>query len=111
MGILAMFKLVFVLTLISVALSQQVVLPVGIIPGLGDFCDNPISMKKLISEIQGAVPNKIFCIDAAPSTKSLMTAFSSQLDNACTIVSSQADALNLKNGFIMMGLSQGGLLA
>jgi len=68
-------------------------------------------MSNLIKEIQAEVPNQIFCIDAAPSIKSMLTGFSSQLDNACNVTSELASKYNLQNGFIIMGLSQGGLLA
>jgi len=106
-----MFKTVLLLTVLGFAMNQKVVLPVGIVPGLGDSCDNPISMARLVKQIQGQVPNKIFCIDSGPGVKSMLSSFKGQLEKACEITSSKADELNLKNGFIMMGLSQGGLIA
>lgn len=106
-----MFKALVILALCGLAMTQAVLLPVGIVPGLGDSCSNPASMGRLVKQIQGQVQNKIFCIDSGPGTKSLLSSFKGQLDNACKIVASKSDELNLKNGFIMMGLSQGGLIA
>jgi len=106
-----MIKIVLALAIVASISAQAVKLPVGIVPGLGDFCGNPISMGRLVREIQGEVDNQIFCIDAAPSVKSFISSFKSQLETACKITNDLADKYNLKNGFILMGLSQGGLLA
>merc|ERR1711874_377541 len=41
----------------------------------------------------------------------MLTSFESQLENACNVVDSLSKNIDLTNGFIIMGLSQGGLLA
>jgi palmitoyl-protein thioesterase len=86
-------------------------LPVGIVPGLGDFCLNPISMMRVIGEMKHNVSNEIFCIDSAPFLESYITSFDSQVQRACNIVARHAEKYNLKDGWIVMGLSQGGLTA
>lgn len=106
-----MFRALVIFFLCGLAVAQAPLLPVGIVPGLGDSCGNPMSMARLVKQIQGAVPNKIFCIDSGPGAKSMLSSFKGQLDTACKIVAAKSDELNLTNGFIIMGLSQGGLIA
>jgi len=115
MGKKKMFFKSLLLTLVvaQVAYTQAPVkhLPVGIVPGLGDFCLNPISMMRVVAQMKQNVPNEIFCIDSAPFLESYITSFDSQIQRACNIVAKHADKYNLKDGWIVMGLSQGGLTA
>ena len=109
-------KFLILISLISVSLQVELSdadkkLPIGIIPGLEDFCGNPISMGYLEKEIQKRVDNKVFCINSGPFIASLLTSLESQIERGCRILHEQFDTINLKDGFILMGFSQGGLVA
>jgi palmitoyl-protein thioesterase len=87
----------------------KILMPVYLIPGMGDFCRNPISMFPLMEQIKQKVGNKVTCIDPSPALRSYLGSFSGMIDNACNILKKKE--ADLKDGFIIMGLSQGGLIA
>jgi len=106
-----MIKSLIFIALIAYAHSQAKVMPVLIVPGLGDSCGNVLSMARVIKEMQAQVPNKIHCVDSGPGMQSELGNFQKQIDRACKITSDNADSWGVKDGFIAMGLSQGGLIA
>lgn len=105
-------KYIFCITLIAITLQQDSrKLPVFIIPGLGDSCENANSMGYELRAIRYYIDNEIYCIDSSPGIQgSIFTSFSSQVDKACSILNEKYKE-KAKNGFNLIGQSQGGLVA
>lgn len=86
-------------------------MPIVYIPGLGSSCfiDGISSFYK---EIKNKNPhgNKLHCIDAAPFILSIFTGMRYQATHACKMLNKKADEWNLRNGFIILGSSQGNLI-
>ena len=57
------------------------------------------------------IPSRMFFVDYGPGYKSVVTGFEKLRKSACAIVLKHFDKWNLKDGFIMIGNSQGGLIA
>jgi len=111
-----MSKLLTILLACTISLSYCQApaepLPVGFIPGLGDLCLNLNT--GFIPQVKKHTPgnNKMFCIDSGPSLMSIFSSFDSQIDRACRILTNEMkDKYDLEKGFILVGLSQGGLIA
>jgi hypothetical protein len=72
--------------LLSLVLAQAPApTPVALIHGMGDFCDNPISMMRVTSFMNKNAPksNKVFCIETGASVLSIFTSLESQIKKAC----------------------------
>lgn len=86
-------------------------LPLVVVPGLGDACNNPISMVPFCKQLGGDLKNPVHCLDPAGGPASIFTSWPKQITKLCELLDQNAEAFKLKGGFYIMGLSQGGLLA
>ena len=106
-----MFKLEKTIACLVLATIASAQVPLIVIPGLGDACGSSISMVPFCKQISEAVKNPVQCVDPANGSASITTSWSTQISKLCEILDSNIDKYNLKGGFYIMGLSQGGLLA
>jgi len=82
--------------------------PVVMMHGLGDAGSNP-GMQSLAATVSNAYPGKVsVAVDVADGLMSFITPMQAQVDQFAAAV--RADA-RFKNGFHLVGLSQGGLVA
>jgi len=105
-----MKSFVALLILATVVLTQKRMLPILMVPGLGDSCSMP-GFSSLVKQIENDTKHKTYCVDSAPLVMSFVRPFKTQVQKACEIIHENVDKWNLKNGFQMMGLSQGGITA
>ena len=67
-----------------------------------------------IPQVKKATPgnNEMFCVDSGPLVLSMIGSFDSQINRACRILENEMKhKYNLEQGFILVGISQGGLIA
>ena len=106
-------KVILALLLFSIALSHE--MPIIMVPGLGSSCKleeesetGAIFRLKAAFTKSGQTENPIHCIP-------YNTAINGNIDNIltklCEFTDSKLQEWGLKNGFIGIGLSQGGLFA
>lgn len=94
-------------------------LPVILIHGIGDSCTKGTILKNdfppIFEKIKNEIPNDVYCI--AYGENKVITyigmSFKKQVDNACETFKSIASDYpdNYEDGFILIGFSQGGLIA
>jgi palmitoyl-protein thioesterase len=104
-----MKSLILALLFASLSLQQATKLPVGFLPGLGDFCGN--LNPNFIDPIKKYASNPMFCIEVSAGMNIMRPALERQMDSICSELEKHDKKYNLKGGFILLGLSEGGLKA
>ena len=103
---------IVILASLLIAFSQQQAkyLPVVFLPGLGDSCENLLYV--FIDDMRDEVSNKIFCIDPTAGFSLSTPAMERQVNSICEGLEKLVnEGWNLRDGFIFVGLSEGGLKA
>lgn len=98
-----------VLILIGFSSERYSAYPIGFLPGIGDTCSN--LQRSVIAAISKENINQTFCIDAYSGWNIFKPALQREVESICNQLESQSGSLNLEFGFIMVGISEGGLKA
>lgn len=112
-------NLIILISLISAIIAQEEKqgMPIVAVPG---FALNKGLLKNFFLRGLGSflkdkevmpITNKMHILDPSPLLRSMFLPVEEQAENACKILKGKVKEWNLEGGFILMGLSQGGIIS